>query len=226
MLNMARDTQYSASHFVEVAGVDQKRWNRMPSPELLERTLREIERRAMKAVLAENGDEALALVRKMIPKGSTVMSGSSTTLTEIGFENYVAEEEHGWVSIRERVFAEDDEKRRNELRRHSITADYFLSSANAVAATGEIVACDASGSRVGAWPYGAGRLIIVVGVNKIVPTLHDALERVRQYAYPLENARSLRAYGTPSMIGKCVILAGERNPDRTTVIIVREALGY
>jgi len=88
------------------------------------------------------------------------------------------------------------------------------------------VACDASGSRVGAWPYAARRLILVIGINKIVPTLSDALDRVREYAYPLENTRALRAYGTPSMIGKCVILAGERNPDRVTVILVEEALGY
>jgi len=38
-----------------------------------------------------------------------------------------------------------------ELRRKSVTADYFISSANAIARTGELVACDASGSRVGAW---------------------------------------------------------------------------
>jgi L-lactate utilization protein LutB len=223
---MPGDSQYSAIHFLQTARVDQRKWNRIPSSELLEQTVEAIGRRAMDAVVAENGEAAMAVIRELIPKGATVMSGSSTTLIEIGFENYVAEGESGWRSIRERILAENDERKRSELRRHSITADYFLSSANAIAATGEIVACDASGSRVGAWPYGAGRLVIVAGVNKIVPTLADAFDRIREYSFPLENARAIRAYGTPSMFGKYVILAGERNPDRTTVILVNEELGY
>ena len=223
---MARDTQYSAGHFLGTAGVDQKKWSRIPPAPLLEQTAEAIGRRSMNVIIAEDGSDALARIRTIIPKGSTVMSGSSTTLIEIGFEDLVAEGEAGWRSLRERILAEDEDRTRNELRRHSITADYFLSSANAVASTGEIVACDASGSRVGAWPYGAGRLIIVAGVNKIVPTLQDAFDRIREYAFPLENARALRAYGTPSMIGKYVILAGERDPGRTTVILVKEVLGY
>jgi hypothetical protein len=83
-----------------------------------------------------------------------------------------------------------------------------------------------SGSRVGAWPFGAGHLILVCGINKIVPTLGDALQRIREYAYPLEDARARRAYGTPSQIGKCVILANEKVEGRVTLILISESLGY
>jgi L-lactate utilization protein LutB len=112
------------------------------------------------------------------------------------------------------------------LRRKSVAAEYIISGANAISGTGEIAGCDASGSRVGAWLFAAGNLIIVAGVNKIVPTLDDALKRVRNYAFPLETARAQKVYGTPSVIGKCVILANERNPGRTTLILVKESLGY
>jgi L-lactate utilization protein LutB len=223
---MARDTPYSAVHFIPEAKVNPKKWNTIPSGETVDRTARAIEKRAIHVVIADNGEEALRVLKTIIPGGSTVMSGSSTTLIEIGFEDFVAEGESGWESIREEIFAENNEMNRIELRRKSVTADYFVSSANAIASTGEIVACDASGSRVGAWPFAARHLILVIGINKIVPTLNMALDRITEYAYPLEDVRSRRAYGTASMIGKCVILAGERNPDRTTVIIVREALGY
>jgi L-lactate utilization protein LutB len=223
---MARDTQYSAVHFIPEARVNPKKWNTIPSAEMIDRTAAAIRKRAMTVVVVDSGTEALGVLKKVIPPGATVMSGSSTTLIEIGFEDFVAEGESGWESLREGIFAENNEERRNELRRRSVSADYFVSSANAIAGTGEIVACDASGSRVGAWPFAAGHLILVIGINKIVPTLDHALNRIREYAYPLENARSMRAYGTPSMIGKCVILAGERNPARTTVILVRESLGY
>ena len=101
-----------------------------------------------------------------------------------------------------------------------------MSGANAIAQTGEIVACDKTGSRVGAWPFAAGNLILVVGTNKIVPTLDDALRRVREYSFPLENTRAQRAYGTPSRIGKCVILEYEQNEGRVTLILVNEKLGY
>jgi hypothetical protein len=117
-------------------------------------------------------------------------------------------------------------KKRAELRRKSVTADYFVSGVNAIAQSGEIVACDASGSRVGAWPYAAGHLILVSGVNKIVPTLDDALQRVWEYAYRLENARANKVYGIPSQIGKCVILANEQNRERVTLILIGESLGY
>ena len=86
--------------------------------------------------------------------------------------------------------------------------------------------CDASGSRVGAWPFAAGHLILVAGVNKIVPSFDDAMKRVKEYAYPLENARAQKVYGTASIIGKYVILSHERIPGRTHLILVKEALGY
>ena len=124
------------------------------------------------------------------------------------------------------ITAENNDDKRTELRRKSVASEYFVSSANALSQSGEIVACDATGSRVGAWPFAAGHLILVVGINKIVPSLEDALNRVRQYAYPLENARAKRAYGTPSIIGKCVILSHEKNEGRIILILVKEALGY
>jgi L-lactate utilization protein LutB len=223
---MVRDTPYSAVHFIPEAKVNPKKWNTIPSAETIDRTVKAIEKRAITVIVVDSGEEALRVIKSIIPHGVTVMSGSSTTLIEIGFEDFVAEGESGWKSLREEIFSENDEAKRTELRRKSVSAEYFVSSANAIASTGEIVACDASGSRVGAWPFAARHLILVVGINKIVPTLHQAFDRIKEYAYPLEDVRARRAYGPGSMIGKCVVLAGERNPDRTTVILVKESLGY
>ncbi len=108
----------------------------------------------------------------------------------------------------------------------SVTADYFLSGVNAIAMTGELVSCDASGSRVGAWPFAAKNLLLVLGVNKIRPTLKDALNRINEYVYPLEDLRSKKVNGVPSQIGKCVILANEKQLGRVTLILINEVLGY
>jgi LUD domain len=223
---MAKITQYSAINLIKDAGVDPGVWNTVPSEDVIEKTMKSIENRGVKVVIAENADNALGILKKVIPPGAEVMNGSSTTLIEIGYEDFISRGQSGWSLVHSVITAENNDKKRAELRRKSVAANYFISGANAIAQTGEIVACDASGSRVGAWPFAAGHLILVAGINKIVPTLDDALNRIRQYAYPLEDARAKRVYGTPSMIGKCVILSHEKNEGRVLLILVREVLGY
>jgi L-lactate utilization protein LutB len=223
---MTRSTPFSAANLIREADADARTWNALPSSDIVHRTARAIGERGIAVIMAADGDDALAIVKNLIPPGAEVMTGSSTTLIEIGFDEYIAGGGSGWKSLHAVITSENDEKKRAELRRRSVTADWFVSSANALAETGEIVACDASGSRVGAWPFAAGHLILVVGTNKIVPSLEMAMQRVTEYAFRLENARAQRAYGTPSSIGKCVILAREKIPGRVTLVLVNEALGY
>lgn len=223
---MSKITQYSAVNLIREAGVDPKKWSAIPLQDVVEKTAEEVRKRGIRVILSDNGDDALSALKQIIPPGAEVMNGSSTTLIEIGYEEYISRGQSGWKLVHNGITAENDANKRAELRRKSVTADYFISGANAIARTGEIVACDASGSRVGAWPFAAGHLILVVGINKIVLTLEDALNRIRQYAYRLENLRAQKAYGTPSMLGKCVILAHEKNEGRVTLILVKETLGY
>ena len=223
---MTRITQYSAVNLYPEVIIDADKWNSFPTPDIVERTIAAIQERGIRVIPVEDGDAALLAIQKLIPRNAEVMSGSSTTLIEIGFEEFTASGKSGWDLLHARINAENDAAKRAELRRKSVAADYFISGANAIAGTGEIVGCDASGSRIGSWPFAAGHLVIVAGINKIVPTLEDALERVRQYTYILENARAKKAYGTPSMIGKCVVLAHEKIEGRITLVLVRESLGY
>ena len=223
---MAKITQFSAINLIPEAGVDPGKWSAIPDKDVIDKTIHAVEKRGIKVISVADGKEALSLLKTIIPRGAEVMNGSSTTLIEIGYEEYISQGQSDWNLVHTRITAENDDRRRADLRRKSVTAEYFLSSANAVASTGEIIACDASGSRVGAWPFAAGHLILVVGINKIVPTLEEGLNRVRLYAFPLENVRAMKVYGTPSVIGKCVILAHEKNEGRVTLILVRESLGY
>jgi hypothetical protein len=223
---MARITRYSSVHLMEEAGVDPAVWSKVPSTTVVGNTKKEIENRGIKVIVAENGEEALTILKGLVPPGAEVMNGSSTTLIEIGYEEFITGDTTGWDLLHKRITAENDSTKRAEMRRKSVTAEYFISGVNAISETGEIVGCDATGSRVSAWPFAAGHLILVAGTNKIVPTLDDALKRVRNVAFPLENARAQKASGIPSVIGKCVILANERIPGRTTLILVNDALGY
>jgi L-lactate utilization protein LutB len=223
---MAGLSQYSAVNILGEAGVDAARWGRMPSEEVVAETVSAIGKRGIRVARAGTRREALDTLARLIPRGAEVMNGSSTTLIEIGYEDLLKSGKSGWVDLHDRITAENDDRKRAELRRKSVTADYFISGANAIARTGEILACDRTGSRTGAWPFAAGHLIIVCGTNKIAATLEEALRRIREYALPLENARAKHAYGTPSRIGKCVILAHEEVEGRVTLILVDESLGY
>ncbi len=205
--------------------VDAKRWDGLPDGKGLEDTAKAMERRGFKAVIAKDRKDALAKVRDILPQGAEVMHGSSTTLIEIGFMDALERGEKGWKDVYRSVTAESDQAKRHELRRKSVCADYFLSSVNAIARSGELVACDASGSRVGALPFAAKNVVIVAGANKIAASLDDALRRVREFAFPLEDARARKAYGMGSALNKFVILAGDA-PGRVTVVLVNERLGY
>jgi hypothetical protein len=217
---------YSAESLAGEARVDMPAWSRIPPEEEVAATAAAIEKRGIRVVRAAGRREALGALKRVIPRGAEVMNGSSTTLLEIGYPGLLDSGETGWVPLHDRITAENDDRKRAGLRRRSVTAEYFLSGVNAIARTGELVSCDRSGSRVGAWPFAAGHLVLVAGVNKIVPTLDDALRRVREYAFPLEDARSRRVYGVPSRIGKCVILAHEDVEGRVTLVLVGESLGY
>ena len=176
--------------------------------------------------IAKDKQEALSLLQDSIPSGAEVMTASSTTLKEIGFADYLASKESKLVSLQAKINQEDDEGKRQDMRRKSVTADYFISSVNAVTQDGILVAVDATGSRTGAMPFAAKKLILVIGAQKISQDLNEAMQRVREHVFPLENARAMKAYGSGSMFGKWVIIEKEANPSRIKVILVEEALGF
>ena len=223
---MNKITQLSAQNILPKLALDPAKWNRIPSEDDIAQTVKSIEARGVQVIRVQNGIQVLSKIRELIPPGSEVMNGSSTTLIEIGYQDLLENEQHNWRNLHKIITSENYAAKRDEIRRKSVTAEYFLSGVNAIAMTGELVSCDASSSRVGAWPFGALHLILVAGVNKIVPTLSDALQRIAEYVYPLEDARSKIVNGVPSVMGKFVILAGGRKPGRIILILVDDNLGY
>lgn len=216
----------SADKIAKDAKVDVEKWNKKYSPEELEEVAKKLEERGFKPILVDKKKEALEQLKKIIAWGGEVMAGSSTTLDEIGFTDVLKNGNFGWKNLHEPILKEKKPEKQLELRRRSLLAEYFVCSVNAIAATGELVASDFSGSRVGALPFAAEHVIIVAGMNKIVPTLQDALQRDAEYAYPLEDVRAKKAYGVGSGLSKILVLAREIQPGRITVILVKEKLGY
>lgn len=145
-----------------------------------------------------------------------------------------------WKNLHGEILAEKDQAKAAEMRRKSVTAEYFLSSVCSIASTGEIVmcylkltlqvVCDLTGSRTGAFNYAAGNLIIVAGTNKVVKTVQDAMDRMEQFCLPVESARARAVYKVPgSAINNVAIVKGNNpwgKPGRVHVILVKESLGF
>jgi hypothetical protein len=197
-----------------------------PDEETIATTVENLQAHGFEVVRADSPEVALDELRSRIPDGASVMNGHSTTLEEIGFVDVLDSGDHDWENLHEWVGEADDDAERASRRRQSQTADYFLGSVNAIAASGELVAADASGSRVGAYPFAAGNVLLVSGVNKIVPDLDAAFDRLESVAFPLENARAQDAYGQGSAIAKQLVFRRELDDGRTTVVLIDDDLGY
>jgi hypothetical protein len=120
----------------------------------------------------------------------------------------------------------DRQTQADDMRRLVSAPDVMLGSVQAVTETGSLVAASASGSQLGPYASGAGRVIFVVGTQKIVSDLEEGLRRIDEYAFPLEDARAQAAYGVHSGVNKIFIVNREYTPGRTTVVFVDEVLGY
>jgi hypothetical protein len=102
----------------------------------------------------------------------------------------------------------------------------MVGSVHAVTEDGQVIIASFGGSQLPGYAAGAGHVVWVVGAQKIVPTLEDGFKRIREYSYPLEDERLLQSLGVNSAINKLLIVSGEVRPGRTTMIIVKEKLGF
>lgn len=173
--------------------------------------------------------DALARLQELVPLGGTkVMTGSSTTLAQIGFTAWLtAHHQAGNVYYyRAVVHTQSERTARDENRREATLAEYFLGSVNALTAAGEAIVADHSGTRLGGYIYAARNVIWVVGINKLVPTVEEGIRRVREVALPQEDARIRAEGGEGSEIGKLTIFFHESRPNRIRLLLVGEELGF
>jgi hypothetical protein len=127
--------------------------------------------------------------------------------------------------LRRRIFKMDRQTQRDEMRKIGAAPDVMLGSAHAVTEAGQIVITSASGSQIGPIASGAGKLILIIGSQKIVPDLDSAFRRIKEYVFPYEDARLRETMGVGTKITRTLILEQDFMPGRTTVILVREPIG-
>ena len=184
-----------------------------------------IESQGIAVLRAADGAAAKQLVVDLIPAGVHVHHGASQTLEATGIIDEV-ENSGRFQSLRPHLRTLDRETQADEIRRLSNAPDMMLGSVHAVTESGSLMTASMSGSQLGPYVGGAGRVIFVVGTQKIVPDLDDGFRRIYDYCLPLENARAQAAYGIQSGVNKILIINREVVPGRITVVFVEEVLGF
>lgn len=185
-------------------------------------------KRNIEAVTVNTKSDALAMIKDSVPAGSSIMNGSSTTLIEIGFVDFLKSSDHKWVNMHEPIINESDPAKQVVLRQAATHSDFYLGSAQALTESGELLIASNTGSQLPNIVFNSKNLILVLGTQKIVKSLDEAITRLKDHVVPLEDKRSMAAYGAPTSINQMLIFQGN-NPymgRKVKVIIVKEALGY
>lgn len=184
-----------------------------------------LERNGFTIRLADAGQEARDIVRSLLPIGAEVYNNTSRTLEVIGVAEDI-ERSGRYQPLRPRLYQMDRAMQGRELRQMSASPDWVVGSVHAVTEDGSILIASLSGSQLGPIVSGAGHVILVAGGQKIVTDLTAGLRRLYEYCYPLEDRRARQAYGVPSGVNNVLIVNKVIAPDRITVIVVGQPLGF
>jgi len=202
-----------------------RRFATVADEERVRRTTASLEANGIGVLRASNAAEAKEIVLGLVPDGSEVHHGASMSLDVSGITDEINTSGR-YESLRPRIFSMDRQTQGDEIRRLSAAPDVMLGSVHAVTETGSLLAASMSGSQLGPYVAGAGRVIFVVGTQKIVSDLEEGLRRINEYAFPLEDARAQEAYGIRSAVNKVLIINREITPGRITVVFVDEVIGF
>ena len=199
----------------------------LPSHTIIERTLSALFANGFNVLEVENGEEAKRKVLELLPPGAEVQNNTSATLEEIGVAAEVLESGR-FNSVRKQLLAMDRATQGREMRKLGAAPDWDLGSVHAVTQDGQLVIVSNTGSQLGALAYAGGRVILVVGAQKIVKDLDEARQRVDEYILPLESKRLSQRLGktVQSSVSKILVIGREIVPGRITVILVNKVLGF
>ena len=210
----------------------------------INKVMENLEKNGIKPYFVQTREEVVPLVKTLIKKGESVSNGGSQSLKETGVMDLLNCGDYDFI---DRTGLEGEELRQAYIR--AFGCDTFFCSSNAVTENGELYNVDGNSNRVACIVYGPKQVIMVVGVNKIVKDINEAINRVKTVAAPSNTVR-LSCKTPCQATGKCVSLnkesplicdgcaseqrvccnyvvsAKQRHKDRIKVILVNENLGY
>lgn len=189
----------------------------------------------MKGYYCEDCASAVKLAEELVPAGSTVSFGGSMSLSDCGVMDMLRNRSD--IRLIDRSKAQTPEETK-QMYRDSFSADVYFMSTNAITLDGELINIDGNGNRVAALIYGPDKVVMVVGMNKLVSTVEDGINRVSDIAAPANGVRLNKqtpcattgfchdCFSPECMCSHTVITRRCGTPNRIHVILVGETLGY
>ena len=205
--------------------IEMSNFAHLASDAQIERTIQALEANNIHAIVAENGAAAKEKLFEIIPANAEVFTSSSATLNTLGITEEI-DKSGRYDSVRAKLAMMDRKTQNREMQKMGATPEYMVGSVHAVTETGHVIIVSKTGSQLAGYVAAAAHVIWVAGTQKIVRTLEDGLKRVEEYTLPLESARAFKAYGFGSSINKLLIVNKEFMAGRTTMILVKENLGF
>ena len=201
----------------------------------IERTIVNLEKNNIKAYYAKSDDEIFQTIKDIVKDGETVSVGGSMTLFETKIIDFLRSGRYNFLDRYKENLTQTDLK---EIYRKSFSANTYFASANAITEEGEIFNVDGNGNRVAAILYGPDKVILIVGVNKIVKNIDEAIKRNKDISGPA-NAKRLNLQSPCAKVGYCMdceskdricceytVIKRQRNENRIHVIFVNDNLGF
>lgn len=201
------------------------KWDQLADESTVQSAVKALEANGFTPLVVPTGEEAKQKVLALVPKGAEVMTMTSTTLDTIGVSQAI-NESGTYHAVRPKLYAMDRKTQGRQMQRLGAAPEWTVGSVHAVTLDGHVLIASNSGSQLPAYAYGAAHVVWVVGTQKIVKNIEEGIKRIYEYCLPLENARAQKAYGVGSAVNKLLIVNAEKIPNRITIILVKEKLGF
>lgn len=215
----SRVTRYKVSSHMN------DKWTQIPTQKIIDKTINALRQNGIHAEFVKTGSEAKEKVLSMIPEGAEVMTMTSVTLQTIGITE-VIDESGKFNSVRKKLTSMDRATQSLEMQKLGAAPDWVVGSVHAVTQDGKVMIASNTGSQLSAYAYAGSHVIWVVGVQKIVENFDEGMKRIYEHSLVLERERAKKAYGIESNVNKILVINKEIKPDRISVILVGEVLGF
>ena len=209
----------------DIAFTPVEEYAKQATDEKIERTSKALEANGIQTLIADTGADAKRLFLELIPEGSEVFLSSSVTLEQLGIVADV-DQSGKFDAVRPRMYAMNRETQGREIRKLIAAPDFAAGSVHAVTEDGHVLIASATGSQLGPYASGAGRVIWVAGAQKIVKDLNDGFRRIQEHVVPLEEEHMQQLYKVGTAVNEMLIVNRATRPGRITLILVKEELGF
>ena len=199
------------------------------------KTMAALKQNGINPYFVQTKEEAVALVKQMLRPNEVIAIGGSKTVEEVGILDVLRSGDYQFLDRKSPTLTMEE---KHQLERQSFLADTYITGTNAVTMSGELYNVDGNGNRVAALNFGPDRVILLVGINKIVENVVEAEKRLKTWVSPAL-CMSLGRKTPCAVTGVCAdcaspericnlysIIRKQRNTNRMHLIFINDTLGY